>query len=334
MKGKVTIQEIADHIGLSKYAVSRALSGKSGVSAQTRERIMKTAGQLGYFKDLPGTSVSSELIDLDTRTWSGTILVLFPNVRYQNTDSLYWGPIFNGISARLNQKKINIVTLTEPEDDSMFTLLNPEAIMGIITVGSISSSILFDIKRLGIPVVMVDHLDRSFQSDSIFADNLSAMREMIGVLIRKGFKKYRFVGNIKEAQSFQERWIGCRAELEDAGLDGNAHPIPIGDDLNAFADAMAAVIEQEGLPDAFICVNDISAKFVIEALEGLGVSLPGQVIVTGFDNTHPTIPITATVNVDKELLGKRAVDQILWRILNQSSSYEKKLIQAEVIFRN
>ncbi|WP_231638656.1 LacI family DNA-binding transcriptional regulator [Paenibacillus sp. JCM 10914] len=53
MKTKVTIQEIADFTGVSKFAVSRALSGKSGVSPQTRDMILKAAGQLGYFRDQP-----------------------------------------------------------------------------------------------------------------------------------------------------------------------------------------------------------------------------------------------------------------------------------------
>lgn len=51
MRRKVTIQSIADFTGLSKFAVSRALSGKPGVSSQTRDTIFKAAGQLGYFKD-------------------------------------------------------------------------------------------------------------------------------------------------------------------------------------------------------------------------------------------------------------------------------------------
>ncbi|MGM0881326.1 MAG: LacI family DNA-binding transcriptional regulator [Bacillota bacterium] len=334
MRGKVTIQEIADFTGLSKFAVSRALSGKSGVSTQTREMILKAAGQLGYFKDSPGTPASNELIDIDTKNWSGTILVLFPNIRYQNTDSLYWGPIFNGISTRLNQKGINILTLTEPTDDSMFSLLNPEAIMGIITVGSISTPILFDIKRLGIPVVMVDHLDPSFRCDSIFTDNLTSMKEIMTTVIRKGYKNYQFLGNIRDAQSFYERFLGFRAALDDHGIELKQIPSLIGPELENFRDTFKAAITQHGLPEVFVCANDIIAFFALETLEHMGMAVPDNLIFTGFDNTHPSVPFAATVNVDKELLGKRAVDQMLWRILNPNTSYEKTLIQADVIIRD
>jgi LacI family transcriptional regulator len=334
MRRKVTIQSIADFTGLSKFAVSRGLAGKSGVSPQTREVILRAAGQLGYFKDSQTAPASTELMDTEARSWSGTILVLFPNVRYQNTDSLYWGPIFNGISTRLNQKGINILTLTEPTDDSMFSLLNPEAIMGIITVGSISTSVLLDIKRLGIPVVMVDHYDPNFHCDSIFTDNLSSMREIMNFVITKGYKSYQFLGNIRDAQSFYERFLGYRSALEDNDIELKQIPSLMGPEIENFHDTFKAAIEEHGLPEVFVCANDIFASFALETLKNIGMYIPDTLVFTGFDNTHPQIPFLATVNVDKELLGKRAVDQMLWRILNATTSYEKTLIQAEIIFRN
>jgi LacI family transcriptional regulator len=333
MKQKVTIQSIADFTGLSKFAVSRGLSGKSGVSPQTRELIIRAAGQLGYFKDAPTSPATRELIDIEAKRWSGTILVLFPNVRFQNTDSLYWGPIFNGISLRLNQKGINILTLTEPNNDSMFSLLNPEAIMGIITVGSISTTVLADIKRLGIPVVMVDHYEPSFYCDSLFTDNLASMREIMNAVISKGYRNLQFLGNIKDAHSFYERYVGFRSSLDDHNMEQQQIPALIGSGLENFSETFKAAVLTHGLPEVYVCANDSFAQHALDTLAEMEMNVPEHLYFTGFDNTHPQIPFLATVNVDKELLGKRAVDQILWRILNPNTSYEKTLIQAEVIIR-
>ena len=98
------MQQIADAAGVSKFAVSRALTGKPGVSEHTREMIVRTAGQLGYFrtepKRYPGeTQISTEMKPEAER--QGTILILFPNIRSQNRASLYWGPVFDGISAEV-----------------------------------------------------------------------------------------------------------------------------------------------------------------------------------------------------------------------------------------
>ncbi|WP_342438439.1 LacI family DNA-binding transcriptional regulator [Paenibacillus sp. FSL L8-0436] len=334
MRRKVTIQSIADFTGLSKFAVSRALSGKPGVSSQTRDTIFKAAGQLGYFKDSKSAQTPGELVDLDARKWSGTVLVLFPNIRYQNPESLYWGPVFNGISSRLNQRGINVLTLTEPKDDSMFSLLNPEAIMGVITVGSISTPILVEIRSLGIPVMMVDHSDPSFHCDSIFTDNPSCMKEMMNFVINKGYRDYQFLGNIRDAHSFYERFLVFRAALEDNDIELKQLPSLNGPEIDNFRETFAAAITEHGLPEVFVCANDIYALFAMETFEFMGMAIPDTLVFTGFDNTHPSIPFLATVNVNKELLGTRAVDQLLWRILNPGTSYEKTLIQADVIIRD
>lgn len=333
MRRKVTIQSIADFTGLSKFAVSRALSNKPGVSSQTRDTILKAAGQLGYFKDsLPAKNPGAP-VDLDMRKWSGTIVILFPNVRYQNPESLYWGPVFNGISSRLDQRGINVVTLTEPKGDSLFSLLHPEAIMGVITVGSISTPILLEIRSLGIPVMMVDHADPGFKSDSIFTDNMTVMKELMSLAIGKGYTSFQFIGNIRDAESFYERFLVFRAALEDKGIRLSQIPSLIAPEIDQFRETFSAAVIEHGLPDIFICANDTYALFAIETLEYMGLPVPANLAFTGFDNTYPSLPLLATVDVDKGQLGSRAVDQMLWRILNPGTSFEKILIQADLIIK-
>ncbi|MFC4099445.1 substrate-binding domain-containing protein [Paenibacillus xanthanilyticus] len=332
MRGKVTIQEIADMAGVSKFAVSRALTGKAGVSAATREMIYKVAGQLGYFKNNEPKRVAGELQEPIDRKRSGTIVVLFPNIRYQNKESVYWGPVFDGISARLNQLGIDIMTLTEPSHDHVFALVKPEAIRGVITVGSISTPILLDIGRLNIPVVMVDHVDPAFPCDTVFTDNFSCMQNLTTKLVSKGYRKFQFVGNISDAQSYFERWLAFRTTLESYGITLDQDPLLIGQD----ADDMYKLFPQldlKELPEVFVCANDTTAQYLVDELGKRDFSVPRDCAVTGFDNTCDTHPILGTVNVNKELLGMRAVDQMLWRIDNPESAVEKKLIQGDPIIR-
>jgi len=331
MRGKVTMQEIADLTKVSKFAVSRAISGKPGVSAETRDMILQAAGQLGYFKnDLKNSS--NELQDYNVHLMSGTILVLFPNVRFQNRESVYWGAVFDGISARLNQKGIDILTLTEPTSDRMFSLLNPDAIQGIITVGAISTTVIHEINQLNIPIVMVDHQDPAFLCDTVFTDNMGSMKHLMTMLISKGYKKYQFVGNIEYAQSFYERWLSFRATLEQFGIHNEQIPSLIGTPVDEVHIVMGEIPEED-MPEVFICANDSTAQYTIESLQKRGIEIPGRCAVTGFDNTNDFSPILATVNVNKELLGMRAVDQMLWRIANRNSSFEKKQIYGDIIVR-
>jgi len=331
VRKKVTIQEIADAVGMSKYAVSRALAGKSGVSSDTRQYIVQTAEQLGYFS-MKTTARQHSVPPLSSDgSWSGTVLILFPDVRYQNTDSLYWGPIFNGISSALNQRGFNILTLTEPSNDSIFTLLNPEAIQGIISVGSISTSLLLELKRSNIPVVMVDHLDREFMCDSIFSDNISSISLIMNELLQAGYRRFQFIGNIEEAPSFKERWIAFRNALEEQSIPLLQNSRLISQEVENIHSVIPKVLEEDGLPEVFVCANDIYAEFAMEALGYAGYEVPRDCMFTGFDYTNPRLPLYATMNVKKEILGKRSVEQLLWRIMNPDQPYERKLLHAELI---
>jgi LacI family transcriptional regulator len=333
MRGKVTIQEIADMAGVSKFAVSRSLTGKSGVSAATRERILKVAGQLGYFQNNEPKRFVGERNDHANRESPGTIVVLFPNIRYQNKESVYWGPVFEGISTRLNQKGIDILTLTEPSRDHVFSLVKPEVIQGVITVGTISTPILLDIGQMDIPVVMVDHSDPAFHCDAVSSDNYYSMKDLMTKLVSRGYRSFQFVGNISAAHSYYERWLSYRTALESFGIDAKQNPSLNGQEADELY-KLIPLLDLNELPEVFVCMNDTTAQFLIDEFGKLGINVPDDCAVTGFDNTCSSHPIFGTVDVNKELMGARSVDQLLWRMLNRQSPSEKILIYGEPVVRD
>ncbi|MEO3946639.1 LacI family DNA-binding transcriptional regulator [Gorillibacterium sp. CAU 1737] len=341
MKNKVTIQEIADLTGKSKFAVSRALSGKPGVSEETRELIVRTAGQLGYYKRKeakdarpaarePKRELPSAIPTLVPA--SGAILVLFPSIRAQSRTSTSWSSVFDGIASRLTSCPYNVLTLTEPSGDSMFQLLNPVALKGIIVLGPVSTPNLLEMRRLGIPVVMVDHADPAFPCDIITTDHFSSMRELVVKLISKGCRRFQFVGDPGGGLSFQERRLAFRSVLEEYGLPYEQNPDLISRD--SLEQVIPRVLRKDRLPDVFVCSNDDTAALVLKACKELGISIPGQVGVTGFDDSRPDAePLLTTVHVNLEHLGARAADKMLWRIEHPGSHPEKTLVYADPVFR-
>lgn len=334
MKHKVTVQQIADAVGMSKYAVSRALSGKSGVSDETRALIIEAAQKMGYKLKhavaLQGDSTQATSTVSDETIQ--TILVLFPNISYQNKESVYWGAIFNGISNKLNTYKINILTLTEPHQASIFSLVNPEAIQGVIIVGGVSTPTLVDLRRLCIPMVIVDHLDRVILCDTLFADNYTAITSMMESLMSEGYSSYQFVGQTNAAYSFHERWVAFRNALEHAAIEQRQYEelICMETELRS---SIAALFRRAPLPQVFVCANDVYARFTKEALDELGYIVNKDYVLTGFDYTYIDLPLYATVNVQKEALGERAVEQLIWRIKHPFEPFEKRLLHAQVIYK-
>lgn len=93
-------------------------------------------------------------------------------------------------------------------------------------------------------------------------------------------------------------------------------------------------MELEDIPEVIVCANDHTAVIVIQALQSRGIQVPERCAVTGFDNTQTDEPILASVHINKENLGTRAVDQLLWRIKHLDEPYERKLIYSELIIRD
>ena len=212
MAKKVTMQQIANYLGVSKFVVSKALSGKGGVSEATKERVIEAAARLGY---LTQRGVSKAALPTSQSHLKQSVIVLMPNIRFQTKESLYWGRILDGISAELEHRSIGMVILSEQNIESLANFINPEGILGMIGVGEVSSSMLLEIQRLGIPMVLVDHEDDLVKLDSIFVDNFEATNRLTKQFIRMGKLEIAFIGDIHYSRSFFDRFLGYRSAMED-----------------------------------------------------------------------------------------------------------------------
>ncbi|WP_187377805.1 LacI family DNA-binding transcriptional regulator [Paenibacillus senegalimassiliensis] len=346
---KITMQQIADHLGVSKFVVSRALSGKGGVNETTRERVIQAASRLGYFNQkngyvkntLPAPTASIQL----AQTGKQSVLVLMPNIRFQNKDSLYWGRLLEGISGELEAQELGMIIVSDPRSDHFINILNPAGILGMIGVGQIATPFLLEVHRLGLTMVLVDHEDPLIPCDTIFANNLDGMARLTNHLIGLGHRHLHFLGNSSFSRSFRDRWLGFRSALEENGLLPEAGDDPMlkleGIENGAYREKLSDWVrdrKQAGsMPTALVCANDAVALIACSVLDELGIAVPDEVAVSGFDNIADTaqhIPPVTTVNVPKEELGQRAVKKLLERLNQPSAPQEKIMISVEAVYRN
>lgn len=345
MSKKVTMQQIADQVGVSKFAVSKALSGKSGVSPETREKIIQAATQLGYFvqkrvRPATGRLQASKPAAEASRS---TIIVLIPNVREQTRQSTFWGRIIDGITNGLEANHLGMMIVTEHMSDNFTKLINPDAVLGLLGVGHISNQLLLEIRNLGIPFVLVDHEDPLIPSDVLFMNNYECVRRTANYLLGIGHRDLQFVGNIRYSRSFYDRWLGFRSMLEEQGVELRQQPELLafeGDNRSEMTESLEAIVRRmhaDGkLPTAFVCANDSIAICIMTVLMKLGIDVPGRVSVAGFDNIEDASlanPKLSTVHVNKEALGERAVDTLLWRVENPDGPKEKILLSGDLLIR-
>lgn len=342
MAKKVTMDVLAKHLGLSKFAISKALSGKSGVSQHTRERVIQAASQLGY--RAAGSMSAHKTAGGPAETpVKPVVVVMMPNIRNQTIDSVYWGRILEEISAELEKKGAGMIIVTDFSREHFLNFINPQGLVGVICVGVMSTSLLLEMRQLHIPFVLVDHEDELVPADSIFINNMDCQARLTHYLVGLGHSALQFVGHTSFSRSFYDRWLGFRSALEKHGIPVTEQTVLPLAEIDTYSNMMAIKLwiqEQAAkhqLPTALVCANDAIAISALQALEALHIKVPLEVSVCGFDNIDDAMnvqPGLTTMNVDKQAMGRRAVEALYRRIEHKNDLYEKLLLSADLVIRD
>ncbi|OAS87601.1 MULTISPECIES: LacI family DNA-binding transcriptional regulator [Metabacillus] len=346
MAKKVTMQQIADYLGVSKFVVSRALSGKEGVNPSTREKVFQAASKLGYFaqrnmkiEDIHDQQQNEQQTIDTTVTNNKSVLVLMPNIRFQNKESRYWGRILDGIGEIVETIGAGMVVLTENNVESLGNVLNPRGFLGVISIGVVSTALLLEVHRLHIPLIMVDYEDALIPCDSVFNNSFDCSLNLTNHLVGLGHQHIQFVGNIEYSRSFYDRWLGYRSAMERNKLTLKGDTIVYSEGADRVRDEIKQWLKKQTkqtMPTAFVCCNDNVAKRMITELEEIGYHVPNKVSVVGFDNmefSYSMTPTITTVDVAKKDLGKRAVEMLMRRMREKHLPFEKVLLAGTILLR-
>ncbi|WP_158299228.1 LacI family DNA-binding transcriptional regulator [Paenibacillus antri] len=343
MPRKVSIQTIADQLGLSKYAVSRALSGKSGVSQATRERVLKLAETLGY--GLPAQKAKPPA--------SGTASFVLVCINQSNRgDPSYWQRVLEGIIAGCREKGWQHAIVSQPLSFPKGSALSPQetiaphldwnGCLGLVVLGAYPYSALQLMARTGKPLVLLDHNEPMLDCDAVNHANIDAGMTVAHHLIAaRRCRSIVYLGDDGRSTSFSERRIGVRIAAERYGDERTKLrewelPYEEGGWLEE-AQARFERLAPEERPDGWICANDDIAIRWMRKLQELGVSIPEQTLVTGIDNVEGAAhasPRLTTVNLCKEELGARAVEALQRRIERPGSPAERIQLRSAFIPRD
>lgn len=332
MPKKVTMDSIALKLGISKNTVSLALRGMPGISETTRKTIEAAAESMGY-------KYKSNVRQQTTRN---LCLVIAKSTR----DSIgFFSFIQLGIEDEAKKNNINTIIHYYDEKDEIFEIPNcvkDGMVSGIITLGRISRKTINAIITYDLPVVMVDNYFDDLVMDCVLTDNQCGGYLAVEHLINCGHTKIGFLGNIYASVSFYDRYQGYLKALREYGLHYNPGYSVIDRKLeNVDNEEIALVIEGmksgEGIPTAFFCCNDAEALVILKVLSNMGIAVPEEVSVMGFDDIETSRSVTpelSTMRVQKEMMGRRAVCKLLQKMSGIEEPTEKILLSANIINRN
>lgn len=335
MKKTVTIQDIANTLGMSRNTVSKALNGKH-VPVKTRNAVISAAIEMGYkgYK-LAATSESSlghrRFVILSTR--------LLMNITF-------FISVLKGIEESLMDYDIDLVqfSITNPASFTKFKRYLADAkVDGIICMEFFEPHYITELLEQGIPLVFFDFplLESSPRGsyDIILPESEMAVKHYCMQLIREeSCKTFGFVGDYRHCRSFYERFMGMREALFLSGLPVDLKYSILEDDSIGYTpENLVQMLDQlPGLPDCFIAANDTIALNLMAALKSKKVHIPRDVKVVGFDN-NPKIkqvtPLLTSFNVDKIALGKKLTTLLLDRVANPTQANQIIHIVSKVIVR-
>lgn len=332
MPKKVTMETIAKKLGISKNTVSLTLRGIPGISESTRNAILETAHEMGYqYKAANEKKIVTRNLCLV--------------IAKSTLDSIgFFSLIQLGIEDEAKKNNINTIIHYYDESEEQFEVPNcirDAIISGIITLGSISRKTIDAIIAFNLPVVMVDNYYDDLAMDCILTDNQCGGYLATKYLIEFGHNKIGFLGDIFASISFYDRYQGYLKALKQYQFKLNTGYSVIDKKLEDLAledifDTINNIKFKVGLPTAFVCCNDAEAITVIKALKTMGIAIPDEISVIGFDDIETARNITpelTTMNIQKELMGKRAVCKLLKKINGENNVAEKVLLSAGLVKR-
>ena len=350
---RVTMQDIADACSLSRNTVSKVFNDRGAVPETTRRMVLHKAQELGYLQ-VPDATPQSIASKPSTEAQDNSTT---PKPRFQNVAlitahmpsefhfAIIFLPAFTECLSRAGYTLMMYETTPEElQARKLPSHLSLENTAGILGMELFDRGYVEMLTALGLPLLMVDSFSGAslmpMTHDLILMENLASSVAMTTEMIAHGAKHLGFVGDPNHCCSFQERWQGFNIAMNRAGLSIDRRLSILDSDSQPYNEAdwiQSQIKKMPTIPDAIFCANDFLAFRVVTALKSLSLTIPGDVMVSGFDNApqSPLMePSLTTVHIPNLQFGRVAADILLNRISHPDRPYSNTYVHTSPVWRN
>ncbi|HSX61820.1 MAG TPA: LacI family DNA-binding transcriptional regulator [Tahibacter sp.] len=303
----VTIKDVARRAGVSVASVSRALNGHESVTPETRQRILGIARELRY---MPHGAARS-LITRRTQTIGAVLPDLYGE---------FFSELIRGMDLAARRGGLHLLVSSShgSADETAHALRALQGrVDGLLVMSPhADAGLLADNLPALVPTMLMNtRVDGDYASLNV--DNYAGAYAMVGHLVARGFRRIALVAGPAQNFDAEERRRGYEQALRD--LLPDAVPFVVDGDFTEAAGDRAARAIRESAPDvdAIFAANDAMAVGCLFALNELGLRVPRDVALVGFDDipmARYTTPPLTTVRVRIADLGERAMARLIARI--------------------
>ena len=302
----ITIQDIADNLGLSKTTISRVISGKGRIGSETREKVLSYIREQGYqpnhiAKSLAVSKTFNIAVTLPTDTelheipfFQTCLHSISETVTARDYDvvlSVTTGTNIAGLKRLLGNQKVDGVILTRLLSDDKALALLRDSVIPFAVIGSINDN-------------------STIQIDS---DHRAGCREIMEHVLATGNRKNILLAGNPEYQVNKDRYAGYAAALEAVGREPDESSVFwYVTDFERIDGIMSEVMDQK--PDCLVCMDDMICTRVLRWLSKNGYHIPSDVKLVSFHDSmaleQHEPPITA-LHINVPALGARAATVLL-----------------------
>lgn len=329
------LYDVAKRAGVSKTLVSRVVNSQPGVSQKSKEKILEAMEELHYVPN----GIARSLV-LQKTSIIGVVM-----------DSLtepYFFPLIKGIEQEITQSDYRVIFCSAGGNPALkeqyLDFFSSGRTDGVILYGSRlqDTPVIQNRMRSGFPMVIVENEPEGLELNNIVIDNVYGARLVTEHLIASGCRKILHVTGSLNVKASLDRKKGYALAMQNAGLQAGMEIL----DCNAFGvdtgyEAIRSYSKSHTeMPDAIFFGADNTAFGGLLALRELGIGIPEQIKVAGFDDDNPNfynlpeavIPLT-TIQQPLYEAGSKAVSVLLSQIREPDSLKQKVLLYPKLLIR-
>lgn len=350
MAERITTQDIADALGLSRNTVSKALNNTGVLAESTRDKIIKKAIEMGYkqysYMNMEDFS-NSQTKDNGTTKKEVAILTTF----------FLGSSHFSSTMLDKFQREMGLlgfsISLHVIQPHELHNLKLPLS-LDLNRYAALMCFELFDknysdmVCSLDVPVLFVDSpiltdMD-NLKADYLYMENQLNISALIREMKKRGKTRIGFVGEHRHCQSFYERYMAFRNAMyhydlpinEDFCIVENMPGIENPSSWDYKEYIKGSLTRLESLPDLFICANDFVAIDLLQVLKELEIEVPRDIYLCGFDDSPESkviSPPLTTIHIHSQIMGYSAVALLISRINEPSISYRITHTETSIVYR-
>lgn len=324
----ITIKDVAREAGVGLMTVSRVINGVPGkkYSEATAERVRQAIERLGYEPNQVARSLRGR------RT--GVIGLVTTSI----VDP-FWASCARGVELEARERNYVPILMASDEnceiEERQVAALQGRRVDGLLLAATPRLHRTTLIARLAsIPTVALDRPIAGVKTDCVMIDNEAAAAEATRHLIQHGHRRIAFVGYHPRIYTVQKRTIGFVAAMNEAGLEGIVRTIGI--TAAPIYDLVREILSGRNRPTAIFATNTMTMQRVLQAARDLGLAIPGDLAVTGFEDfawAGLVEPGLTVVRQPGEEMGRRAAQLLFDRLGGQKGPTQRVILDSELVIR-